>query len=103
MLIICILCNVTSYNAMERREACKGGKEIGKKHPPAVSKSTGVVTKPHSSHVNRKNEAASGTTTAQSNKGSRPNSSGGPAYDEQVLTAIIGCIIFSVQDTMGRY
>ncbi|CAM8899929.1 hypothetical protein QQ045_010246 [Rhodiola kirilowii] len=73
-----------SYNARERRESCKGGKEVGKKHPAAVRKSTGASAKHHSSHGPRKNEAVSGTTTTQTNKISRPNSSGGPAYDEQI-------------------
>uniref|UniRef100_A0A7N0UBS9 Microtubule-associated protein RP/EB family member 1C n=1 Tax=Kalanchoe fedtschenkoi TaxID=63787 RepID=A0A7N0UBS9_KALFE len=77
---------VQSYNALERREASKGGKEIGKKCLPAVSRPVGAAPKPHSSHGSRKKDALSGSNTAQTTKvSSRPSSREGPAYDEQVI------------------
>uniref|UniRef100_A0A7N0UCB4 Microtubule-associated protein RP/EB family member 1C n=1 Tax=Kalanchoe fedtschenkoi TaxID=63787 RepID=A0A7N0UCB4_KALFE len=76
---------VQSYNALERREASKGGKEIGKKCLPAVSRPVGAAPKPHSSHGSRKKDALSGSNTAQTTKvSSRPSSREGPAYDEQI-------------------
>ena len=47
-----------SYNPLERRELCKGGKEMGKKMVPqqTSSKST-TVLRTSSSHNNRKNDA----------------------------------------------
>uniref|UniRef100_A0A7N0TEV6 Microtubule-associated protein RP/EB family member 1C n=1 Tax=Kalanchoe fedtschenkoi TaxID=63787 RepID=A0A7N0TEV6_KALFE len=76
---------VQSYNALDRREASKGGKEIGKKCPPAVSRPVGAAPKPHSSHGSRKKDALSGSNTAQTTKvSSRPSSREGPAYDEHI-------------------
>uniref|UniRef100_A0A7N0TAP8 Microtubule-associated protein RP/EB family member 1C n=1 Tax=Kalanchoe fedtschenkoi TaxID=63787 RepID=A0A7N0TAP8_KALFE len=77
---------VQSYNALERREACKGGKEVGKKCPPAVSKPVGAASKPHSLQGSRKKEVSgTGSNTIQTTKvSSRPSSREGPAYDEQI-------------------
>lgn len=73
---------------MERREASKGGKEVNNKkaaQSQSTSKGTTAASRPYPSHNSRRNDAPSGATaTAQPVKASRPSSSGGPAYDEQV-------------------
>lgn len=75
-----------NYNPLERREACKGGKEAGKKSAPsqASTKSSAAASRSHSSHNVRKIDASSANTTNQSVKVSRPVSSGGPAFDEKI-------------------
>lgn len=75
-----------SYNPLERREACKGGKEATKKAAQSQpsSKGTTAAPKAQSNHNSRRNETNSVNTVNQSGKSSRPSSSGGPAYDEQV-------------------
>lgn len=77
---------VFSYKPLERREACKGGKEGSKRTAPAQAstKSSAAAAKAQSSHSNRKNEGNSSVTMNPSVKTARPASSGGPAYDEQV-------------------
>ncbi|KAL5556929.1 hypothetical protein UlMin_039165 [Ulmus minor] len=74
--------HVQSYNALERREACKGGKEASKKgaQSQASSKGTTAASKAHSSHNARRNDAITVNTVNQSGKTSRPSSSGGPAH-----------------------
>ncbi|XP_062102644.1 microtubule-associated protein RP/EB family member 1C [Humulus lupulus] len=76
-----------SYNPLERREASKGGKEASKKgaQSQASSKGGAAASKSQASHNARRTEAANAVNTAnQSGKTSRPSSSGGPAYDEQI-------------------
>lgn len=76
-----------SYNPLERRETCKGGKEASKKGAQSQSSSKGTAAAPktQSSHNARRNEVSSVNTANQQVKASRPSSSGGPAYDEKVL------------------
>ncbi|XXG63840.1 hypothetical protein AAC387_Pa05g1938 [Persea americana] len=78
-----LLCN---YNPLERREACKGGKEGSKRAAPAQAstKSSTAAARAQSTHGTRKNEGNSSVTTNPSVKTARPASSGGPAYDEQI-------------------
>lgn len=76
---------LVSYNALERREASKGGKDVSKKSAPSQpsTKSSAAAPKTQTSHNSRRNDIR---ITNQSVKASsRPSSSGGPAYDEQVL------------------
>ncbi|KAF5961362.1 hypothetical protein HYC85_002571 [Camellia sinensis] len=75
------------YNPLERREASKGGKDVNKKSTswqPSTRSST-AAPKTQTSHNTRRNDV---NTTNQSVKASRPSSSGGPAYNEQVLEII---------------
>ncbi len=76
-----------SYNPLERREGCKGGKEATKKAAPSQSstKSSTAAPKAQSSHNARRNEVSSANPANQPVKAARPSSSGGPAYDEKVL------------------
>ncbi|CAL5369452.1 unnamed protein product [Camellia sinensis] len=72
-----------SYNPLERREASKGGKDVNKKSTswqPSTRSST-AAPKTQTSHNTRRNDV---NTTNQSVKASRPSSSGGPAYNEQI-------------------
>ncbi|KAF9621935.1 hypothetical protein IFM89_029155 [Coptis chinensis] len=73
-----------NYNPLERREACKGSKEVGKRAASAQpsAKSSTAAPKVHSSHNSRKNDAHPVNNAAA--KVARPSSSGGPAYDEQI-------------------
>ncbi|EXB59527.1 Microtubule-associated protein RP/EB family member 3 [Morus notabilis] len=76
-----------SYNPLERREACKGGKEATKKavQSQSSSKGTTAASKAQSNHNSRRNDTnAAVNNVNQSGKSSRPSSSGGPAYDEQI-------------------
>ncbi|KAA8547166.1 hypothetical protein F0562_003568 [Nyssa sinensis] len=75
-----------SYNPLERREASKGGKDVSKKSAPLQSstKSSTASTKTQSTHNARRNDVSSVSTINQSVKASRPPSSGGPAYEQQI-------------------
>lgn len=86
VLLLIVSAFVFSYNPLERREACKGGKEGSKRAAPAQAstKSSTAAARAQSSHGTRKNEGNSSVTTNPSVKTARPASSGGPAYDEQV-------------------
>lgn len=83
-----LILRMYSYNALERREASKGGKEVNKKAAQShlsSSKGTTTAPRPHSSHNSRRNDAPTrASATAQPTKASRPSSRDGPAYDEQV-------------------
>ncbi|KAG5528613.1 hypothetical protein RHGRI_029336 [Rhododendron griersonianum] len=73
-----------NYNASERREASKGGKDLSKKSAPSQpsTKSSAAAPKTQTSHNSRRNDIR---ITNQSVKApSRPSSSGGSAYDEQI-------------------
>lgn len=76
-----------SYNALERREASKGGKEASKKSTTSHSSAKGstAASRPQTSQNARKNDASviSGNQTANVSK---PSSNGltVTAYDEQV-------------------
>ncbi|KAJ4965474.1 hypothetical protein NE237_017323 [Protea cynaroides] len=81
-----------NYNPLERREACKGGKETSKRTAAAQAstKSSTAGTKTQSSHNSRRNDAAAVNSTNPSSKTARPASNaasafnGGPVYDEQI-------------------
>ncbi|XP_042507994.1 microtubule-associated protein RP/EB family member 1C-like [Macadamia integrifolia] len=81
-----------NYNPLERREACKGGKETSKRTAPtqASTRTSTTVTKTQSSHNGRRNDASSVNSTNAPIKSARaaPNGAsafnGGPAYDEQI-------------------
>ncbi|KAF6142381.1 hypothetical protein GIB67_033808 [Kingdonia uniflora] len=77
---------LNSYNPLERREGCKGSKEISKRTgaTQASTKSLAVANRPPSSHQNaKKNDGLSSTTSQNlSVKSARPSSSGGPADDK---------------------
>ncbi|KAG9440337.1 hypothetical protein H6P81_020502 [Aristolochia fimbriata] len=79
-----------SYNALERREACKGGKDANKKTAPtqASSRSSSTTTtttsRTHPSNTSRKNDSTSGNPTNPPVKSAKPVANGGPAYDEQI-------------------
>lgn len=78
---------VVSYNPLERREACKGGKEASKKcgaSQPSAKTSTAAAPKSQSSHNPRRNDLSSVNSANQSVKASKPPPSSVPAYDEQV-------------------
>ncbi|CAK9165427.1 unnamed protein product [Ilex paraguariensis] len=66
---------------MERREACKGGKDVSKKFAQSQSSAKCAVAPARNlaSHNARRNDAPSLNTTNQSVKASRPSSGGGPS------------------------
>jgi microtubule-associated protein, RP/EB family len=78
---------VHSYNASERRESSKGGKETNRRasvpsHTPAKSASTG-----HKAQASHGAKRASGQTAGAPQRSAKPSpvaNSSGPAYDEQV-------------------
>ncbi|KAM7507134.1 hypothetical protein LguiA_017587 [Lonicera macranthoides] len=72
-----------NYNPLERREACKGGKDVSKKSAPShpSTKSTAAAAKTH--HA-RRNDAPSVNTTNHSVKTSSRPSSAEPAYEQQI-------------------
>ncbi|KAF5451296.1 hypothetical protein F2P56_026413 [Juglans regia] len=75
------------YNALERREACKGGKDASKKAVLSQSstKSSTAAPKAQSSNNARRNDASSAPNPSNPTlKASRPTSSGGPAYDKEI-------------------
>ncbi|KAF2295355.1 hypothetical protein GH714_032645 [Hevea brasiliensis] len=88
-----------NYNPLERREACKGGKEASKKcvaSQPSAKTST-AAPKAQSSHNARRNDVSSVNSTNQSVKASKPPPNPVPAYDEQVVAAIKR-ILYAVDD-----
>ncbi|RAL50563.1 hypothetical protein DM860_014505 [Cuscuta australis] len=70
-----------NYNALERREASKGGKQVNKKSAAASqqvsAKPSSASTKHHVPPNGRRNDATNISTTNLSGKTSRPSSSGG--------------------------
>lgn len=77
---------LNSYNPVERREACKSGREVGKKSAAsqACSKPNSGTNRPHSSHGSRRTEGSSVNATNQSLKVAKPNSNIVAAYEEQI-------------------
>ena len=77
---------VVSYNPLERREACKGGKETSKKCLPSQASSKGSTAAPkvQASHNARRNDVSSAHPSNQSVKASKPPSPV-PVYDAEVL------------------
>ncbi|GAB2231745.1 hypothetical protein Droror1_Dr00010757 [Drosera rotundifolia] len=78
---------VHNYNPIERREACKGSKEAGRKAAmlqTSTKLSAAGAAKGHASQNSRKNEATNGHTTNQVPKAAKTMPTGGVAYDEQI-------------------
>ncbi|GAB4852254.1 hypothetical protein Ancab_016446 [Ancistrocladus abbreviatus] len=74
---------VHDYNPSERREACKGGKDAGKRSAPAAQasvKSNSAAPRPHSSHGTRRNEPS----VNQPVKVAKTTSTAVAAYDQQI-------------------
>ncbi|KAG8384336.1 hypothetical protein BUALT_Bualt04G0107600 [Buddleja alternifolia] len=67
-----------NYNPLERREACKGAKELSKKSAPSQpsTKSSASVPK-HGGNNSRKTDVSHASAASQSVKAARPSSSGG--------------------------
>jgi len=87
-LIVLFFFDIHSYNASERRESSKGGKDTNRRasvpsHTPAKSASTG-----HKAQASHGAKRASGQTSSAPQRSAKPSpapaNSGGPAYDEQV-------------------
>ncbi|KAJ6735424.1 MICROTUBULE-ASSOCIATED PROTEIN RP/EB FAMILY MEMBER [Salix purpurea] len=73
---------LVNYNPLERREACRGGKEASKKCPQSQASSKGSTAAPRvqSSHNARRNEVSSSNQSVKASKPSNPV----PAYDSQI-------------------
>ncbi|KAJ6733174.1 MICROTUBULE-ASSOCIATED PROTEIN RP/EB FAMILY MEMBER 1B [Salix koriyanagi] len=67
---------LVNYNPLERREACKGGKETSKKCLPSQASSKGSTAAPkvQASHNARRNDVSSAHPSNQSVKASKPPS-----------------------------
>ncbi|CAI0405714.1 unnamed protein product [Linum tenue] len=79
---------LVSYNPIERREGSKGGKEVGKKGPPAQTSAKGTAAAPKAqSHHGRRHESSSSVNSNSSStlnvKAARPPPPA-PAYEEQI-------------------
>lgn len=89
ILIVQFLLFIVSYNALERREASKGGKEASKKGTTSHSSAKGstAASKPQISQNARKNDASVNSGNQATNV-SKPPSNGltQTAYDEQVFS-----------------
>ncbi|XP_010550348.1 PREDICTED: microtubule-associated protein RP/EB family member 1C-like [Tarenaya hassleriana] len=76
-----------NYNALERREVCKGGKDTNKRGAAATQASTkgsSAAPRPSSSNGTRKNEPPSSNNSNHSAKASSRSSKPMTAYDEQI-------------------
>ncbi|CAI0405716.1 unnamed protein product [Linum tenue] len=72
---------LVSYNPIERREGSKGGKEVGKKGPPAQTSAKGTAAAPKAqSHHGRRNSNSSSTLNVKAARPPPP----APAYEEQI-------------------
>jgi len=79
--------NFCSYNALERREVCRGGRETSKKSANSQASTKGSTSqRPQSSHNSRRTEVLNANPTNQAVKVARaPIAAGGPAYEEKVF------------------
>ncbi|XP_072957672.1 microtubule-associated protein RP/EB family member 1C [Typha angustifolia] len=75
---------MNNYNPVERRDACKGGKEANKRTAPAQapSKTSSAASKAQISNTTKKNDGHSANVSQKSAKPA--SNAGGPAYDEQI-------------------
>ncbi|KAF7828686.1 microtubule-associated protein RP/EB family member 1C [Senna tora] len=74
-----------SYNPLERRESCKGGREANKKLAQSQPSAKGsTAPKSQSSNNARRNCGSSANNANQAAKAPKPSSNGGAAYDEQI-------------------
>ncbi|XP_074295320.1 microtubule-associated protein RP/EB family member 1C-like isoform X1 [Silene latifolia] len=75
-----------NYNPLERREACKGGRETSKKsaasHPS--TKSSTAAGKSNPTQNSRKTDASSATPANQATKAPKPDTNEKGVYDEQI-------------------
>ncbi|CAN4079719.1 unnamed protein product [Withania somnifera] len=76
--------NIHGYNPLERRDACKGVKEVNKRSAPSQNSTKSAPTaSKHVSQNARRNDIHHVSSTNQSGKMSRPSSSGGAStYSE---------------------
>ncbi|GAB2279619.1 hypothetical protein Dimus_014263 [Dionaea muscipula] len=76
-----------NYNPVERREACKGGKESCKKGAAlqSLTKPSTAAAKSNASQNSRKNDASDGHATNQAPKVSKSMPHGEAAFDEQII------------------
>ncbi|XP_014520102.1 microtubule-associated protein RP/EB family member 1C [Vigna radiata var. radiata] len=73
------------YNALERREVCRGGRETSKKSANSQASTKGSTSqRPQSSHNSRRTEVSNANPTNQAVKVARAPSAGGPAYEEKI-------------------
>ncbi|XP_027362247.1 microtubule-associated protein RP/EB family member 1C [Abrus precatorius] len=74
-----------NYNPLERREVCKGGREVSKKSANSQSSTKGATAqRPQSSHNARRNDVSTANAANQAAKVTRPPSAAGPVYEEQI-------------------
>ncbi|KAK7367576.1 hypothetical protein VNO80_09591 [Phaseolus coccineus] len=74
-----------NYNALERREVCRGGRETSKKSANSQASTKGSTSqRPQSSHNSRRTEVLNANPTNQAVKVARAPSAGGPAYEEKI-------------------
>lgn len=82
-LVLYLVAVDSGYNALERREASKGGKELTKRSAASRHSSnvtTGSTAAPkHTTNSSRRSDASHSNITSQSVKFARPSSSGGPS------------------------
>nr|XP_043634257.1 microtubule-associated protein RP/EB family member 1C [Erigeron canadensis] len=72
-----------NYNAMERREACRGGKDVGKKSAP--TQSTRGSTAATKAHTSRRGDAPPAHSTGPPVRTAKPSSTTNVAvYDQQI-------------------
>jgi len=79
-------CFCYSYNPLERREACKGGRDNSRKNAASQlsNKSSSASARSHSSQASRKTDASSAHVANQAAKAPKPVSDGGIQHDKQV-------------------
>ncbi|KAI4330617.1 hypothetical protein MLD38_028890 [Melastoma candidum] len=75
------------YNPLERREACKGGKDASRKSSQSLPSAKGAPRAPVNQNVRRQGEP-SGKINAHSAKATRPVPNANPAYDEEKITEL---------------
>ncbi|KAL2522592.1 Microtubule-associated protein RP/EB family member 1C [Forsythia ovata] len=77
------------YNPLERREACKGGKELSKKSTPSqTSGKTAVSVPKHSTHSGQRNDTIHVSSANQYMKASRPSRGVTSVYPETERAAL---------------
>lgn len=85
--VITLINSMFSYNPLERRETCKGGKETNKK-VAAPSQSSGKAatstSRPTPTHGARRNDVPSVTSASQTARTAKASAQMTAAYDEQV-------------------
>uniref|UniRef100_A0A1S2YDF5 Microtubule-associated protein RP/EB family member 1C-like n=2 Tax=Cicer arietinum TaxID=3827 RepID=A0A1S2YDF5_CICAR len=76
------------YNPLEKREVCKGGREVSKKsaHSQPSNKGGSTAQRPPSSHARRNDVSSTGNPANQAAKVTRPSpaAAASPTYDEQI-------------------